>query len=195
MHQMHSLKSLEFAPRLRDSMFKDRAKQFSERLKWDLKVDEEGREFDEYDNNLARYLIRTNENGEHLASVRINFGSVNCMLRDHFAGNFPSVGKFDNKFIEITRFCITPALTREHSYLVSSELLWNVFMDCLNQGTIHTIVGLCFSPMLRVYKKIGAKPYSISRGQIDSSLLLAKWDVSKERMLQILQQKELNQHI
>lgn len=44
-------------PRLRDSMFEDRARQFRDRLNWSVSVDERGWERDEYDSLCPLYVI------------------------------------------------------------------------------------------------------------------------------------------
>ena len=51
--------------KLQDTMHRDRAIQFRDRLKWDVNVDENGWERDEYDDLNPLYVIWENERGEH----------------------------------------------------------------------------------------------------------------------------------
>jgi len=48
---------LDEFPQLRDTMFRDRADQFKTRLNWDVSVDENGFERDEYDDLNPLYEI------------------------------------------------------------------------------------------------------------------------------------------
>jgi len=48
---------LDQYPALKDSMFRDRAGQFKTRLNWDVKVDHNGYERDEYDDLNPMYVI------------------------------------------------------------------------------------------------------------------------------------------
>ena len=57
-------------PILRDSMFRDRADQFSRRLNWDVSVSSSGEERDEYDGLNPLYIIWQKQNGYHGGSMR-----------------------------------------------------------------------------------------------------------------------------
>jgi len=48
---------LDEFPQLRDTMFRDRADQFKTRLNWDVSVDENGFERDEFDDLNPLYVI------------------------------------------------------------------------------------------------------------------------------------------
>jgi acyl homoserine lactone synthase len=57
-------------PVLADSMYRDRAAQFKDRLDWEVTVDENGWEIDEYDLLNPLYIIWQDANGRHGGSVR-----------------------------------------------------------------------------------------------------------------------------
>jgi acyl homoserine lactone synthase len=61
---------LDAFPKLRDSMFRDRADQFSERLGWEVSVDENGFEKDQYDALNPLYVIWEMPDGSHGGSMR-----------------------------------------------------------------------------------------------------------------------------
>ena len=52
-------------------MFRDRATQFKTRLKWDVTVDAQGFEKDEYDALDPLYVIWENQAGRHAGSMRL----------------------------------------------------------------------------------------------------------------------------
>ncbi len=52
-------------PLLAETMFQDRAEQFSHRLGWDVSVDEKGFERDEYDDMNPLYVIWEQADGRH----------------------------------------------------------------------------------------------------------------------------------
>ena len=56
---------LEALPELKKSMFQDRADQFKTRLGWDVTVNEDGFECDEYDDLNPLYVIYQQADGSH----------------------------------------------------------------------------------------------------------------------------------
>lgn len=182
MIQYHSLQTLEGFPRLRDSMFLDRKKQFIDRHKWPLNIDNRGREFDQYDNNDSTYVVYTDEKLNHLASMRINLTSANCMLTDIFSEEFPSIKKMERESIEVTRFCISPNLSPIYSKAASRSLISAVFLYTLENTIASSIFGICEAPMLRVYKRIGATPENVRRGRFNKNLVLTEWIASPDRL-------------
>ena len=57
-------------PKLRDTMFRDRADQFQTRLGWDVAVADNGYEKDEYDELNPLYVIWEMPDGSHGGSMR-----------------------------------------------------------------------------------------------------------------------------
>ena len=57
-------------PKLKDSMYRDRADQFKTRLGWDVSVSNDGFERDEYDELNPLYVICEGADGGHLGSMR-----------------------------------------------------------------------------------------------------------------------------
>ena len=75
---------LKLYPLLADSMFRDRAAQFKDRLDWEVTVDENGWEKDEYDRLNPLYIIWENAEGRHGGSVRIMPTVGRIMTNEHF---------------------------------------------------------------------------------------------------------------
>ena len=186
MLQTHQLSTLDQHPELRDSMFQDRKKQFVDRLNWDIWSDEQGRELDSYDSDCATYIIRTNSNGDHLGSLRLTDCSKSCMLKEHFVNEFPDVRNFSKTELEITRFCISPKLRGSEAQTVSKQLINGAYFYALESNVSKSIVGLCYRPMLRVYRRANASPTSVFFGKNDGNLVMAKWRVSPQNFLDLI---------
>ena len=71
-------------PVLAESMFRDRAAQFKHRLDWEVTVDENGWEVDQYDQLNPLYIIWENAEGRHGGSVRIMPTVGRIMTNEHF---------------------------------------------------------------------------------------------------------------
>ena len=75
---------LSLYPLLADSMFRDRAAQFKDRLDWEVTVDENGWEVDQYDRLNPLYIVWENAEGRHGGSVRIMPTVGRIMTNEHF---------------------------------------------------------------------------------------------------------------
>jgi len=71
-------------PVLRDTMFRDRAAQFSTRLGWAVNIDRQGLERDEYDALNPLYVIWEGRDGRHGGSLRFLPTTGRVMINDHF---------------------------------------------------------------------------------------------------------------
>jgi len=104
---LHS-NQLDAYPVLRDSMFRDRATQFHDRLGWDVTVDARGQERDAYDDLDPLYVIWEGEGGRHGGSMRFLPTTGRTMVNEHFLHLTDGVA-IQSPFIwECTRFCLAP---------------------------------------------------------------------------------------
>ena len=133
------LSSSQSAPHKSDpalrSMFEARKRVFVDLLKWDVPVLDGRFEVDQFDTPEAVYLVLADESANHRASARLLRTD-----RSHILGQlFPSLceGTIPSglQTLEITRFCIDPALCRTQrrrtrnelvSALVDHALRWNI---------------------------------------------------------------------
>ena len=99
-------------PNLAASMFRDRNVQFVERLGWQLQVDQNGFERDEYDDLNPVYVIIENEDGLHDASLRLMPTTGRTMINEYFLGALGGHAIRRTNTWECTRFCISPAADR-----------------------------------------------------------------------------------
>ncbi len=93
-------------PLLERTMFEDRADQFKTRLGWDVSVNADGQERDEYDDQNPLYVIWEKADGTHGGSMRFLPTTGRTMVNDHFLELTDGVS-FQSPFIwECTRFCL-----------------------------------------------------------------------------------------
>lgn len=150
---------LEAHSMLHDTMFRDRGIQFHDRLKWDVKLDKNGHERDEFDTGQTLYLLSVGRNGEHVGSMRL----LPTMGKTFIAQNFSYVKLRIpircHRTWECTRFCIAPHAGRDEARRILAGLLeFGIKLD------ISYFVGVFDSRMQRIYQKIGWTPEVIGVG-------------------------------
>ncbi|MEM0977575.1 MAG: acyl-homoserine-lactone synthase [Pseudomonadota bacterium] len=165
--------ALDTYPMLRDSMFRDRARQFVERLKWDIPVTRNGLEIDQYDDEDAIYLIACNGAGEHEASMRLRPTLGRTLLEDIFPSMYRKEFRAENIW-ESTRFCVSPTDngTGAVRVLLAGQALG------LAQGLTGSL-GIYDVRMMRVYKRLGWAPEPLDESDDPSGRIgLGMWRFS-----------------
>ncbi len=177
---------LENFPKLKDTMFRDRATQFSERLKWDVNVDKNGHERDQYDDLGPLYAIWRRHDGTHGGSMRMMPTTGSCMVNDHFA--HVAGGEITSPLIwECTRFCLSPDIGDE-SARISAAMMLAVCEVGLKFQLKHA-VGVFDPRVSRIYRTLGWSPEVIgSSGLGREKIQVGLWDFSEETRC-ILSQK------
>ena len=140
-------------PKLAASMFRDRAEQFHDRLKWDVSVDKNGFERDQYDHAGALYVIWEDNAGEHAGSMRVMPTTERTMIRDHFEDLTDSVDITSPLIWETTRFCISPRHAKDGKRIAGGVMLAGHELG-LRFGLIAS-VGVFDLRMTRIYKALG----------------------------------------
>lgn len=123
------------------SMFAARKSVFVDLLKWDLPVLEERYEIDQFDDANARYLIVTDLDHHHLASVRLL-----PTIRPHILDSiFPALCAGEPprgpSTWEITRFCLGRQLRAPERRQVRNHLVTALAEHALDHG-IETYTGV-----------------------------------------------------
>ena len=140
-------------PRLSDTMFRDRAVQFHDRLNWDVSVDDTGAEMDAYDQLNPIYVIWEDVNGRHGGSLRFLPTTGDTMLNDHFQHLTDGV-EIKSPFIwECTRFCLSPKAEPK----VSAALMLGGMELGLANHLSHSL-GVFDARMVRIYRRLGWGP-------------------------------------
>jgi N-acyl-L-homoserine lactone synthetase len=167
---------LDQYPALKDSMFRDRADQFKTRLNWDVKVDHNGYERDEYDDLNPMYVIWEDAIGRHSGSMRLLPTTGPCMVNDHFS-ELMQGDKFQSPFSwEGTRFCLSRHATRR----TANALMLAAGEVMIGFGIKHRI-GVFDHRMIRIYRMIGAAPEILgSSGEGEDFVGVGLWSSTKE---------------
>lgn len=161
-------------PVLRRTMFEDRASQFRDRLGWDVRVDADGLETDQYDALNPIYVIWEDQAGRHAGSMRFLPTLGQTMVNDHFAHLLPEGRLADPLIWECTRFCLATAAAPQ----VSAALMLGgaELGACL--GLIQA-VGVFDARMVRVYRMLGWEPEIIGTdGNGRQAIGCGLWDFS-----------------
>jgi len=148
--------ALDAFPKLRDTMFKDRAFQFKERLKWDVAVTDEGHEMDEYDALNPLYMIYELPDGTHGGSMRNLPTTAETMINDHFTNLTDGVQIISPLIWETTRFCLSPKVGKLASRVAASVCLAGC--EAGIQFGLDSSVGVFDARMVHIYKRIGWEP-------------------------------------
>lgn len=146
-------------PLLKDTMFRDRADQFSRRLGWDVHVDQAGHERDEYDAMNPLYVIWEQADGRHGGSMRFLPTVGRTMVNDHF-GHLTGGVYIESPLIwECTRFCLAPGVDRR----VSAALALGAG-ELMAAFRLKHYVGVFDPRMERIYRLMGLEPEVIGTG-------------------------------
>ncbi|WP_243611487.1 acyl-homoserine-lactone synthase [Shimia aestuarii] len=158
-------------PKLKRSMFLDRADQFKTRLGWDVTVDPTGEERDAYDEMNPLYVLWEKPDGTHGGSMRLLPTTGPCMVNDHFLDLTNGV-RITSPFVwECTRFC----LARDCEPKTAAALMLGGGEVMAGFGVEH-YVGVFDARMVRIYRMIGASPEIIgAQGEGRDRISVGLW--------------------
>ncbi len=169
-------------PKLSHTMFRDRARQFRDRLKWDVTVSASGEERDQYDALNPLYVIWEMPDGSHGGSMRFLPTTGRTMVNEHFLHLLDGVPLQSPIIWECTRFC----LSASGSTRIASALMLAGSALMKGHGVDH-FVAVFDAPMQRVYRMVGASPEvlgSAGLGRAKTSVgLWTHTPASKARLL------------
>ncbi|OYX43641.1 MAG: autoinducer synthase [Rhodobacterales bacterium 32-67-9] len=163
-------------PRLRDTMFTDRATQFRKRLGWAVDVDGQGWERDDYDSLDPTYVIWQKPDGRHGGSMRFLPTVGRTMVNEHFS-SLAGGRKFSHpKVWECTRFCLAENMPPA----TSAALMLGGAQLGVGLGLARA-VGVFDARMVRIYRLLGWEPTVLgSEGQGADAISLGLWEFSEE---------------
>lgn len=175
-------------PKLAHTMFTDRAEQFSRRLKWDVRVDANGQERDEYDAENPLYVIWEKADGSHGGSMRFLPTTGRTMVNEVFSHLIGGVSVKSPLIWECTRFCLTVGAPRNIAaalVLGGSEIMARMH--------IRQFVGVFDARMVRIYRAIGASPYVLgSTGQGSEQISVGLWSYCESSRSQVAQRSRIS---
>lgn len=158
-------------PRLAASMFRDRARQFKDRLNWDVSVLTDGTERDEYDAMNPLYVIWEQADGLHGGSMRFLPTDGRTMVNDHFLSLTDGVEIRSPHIWECTRFCLAPGA----DLTISAALMLGGMEVGLGLDLSHA-VGVFDARMIRVYRRLGWGPIILgTQGKGRDAISVGLW--------------------
>lgn len=166
-------------PKLHRSMFLDRATQFKTRLNWEVTVNADGFEVDEYDLMNPIYVIWEMPDGTHGGSMRLLPTVGRTMVNDHFLDLTDGVPIESMLIWECTRFCLSPA-HQDKATDIATALLSAGCEIGLQYGLTDS-VGVYDPRMTRIYRRIGWEPTCLgTKGVGKEKISVGLWAISEE---------------
>lgn len=165
-------------PGLANQMFRHRRSQFADDYGWELNVDEQGREIDEYDLMNPLYLILRDGDGRHLGSTRLMPTTGPTMIADHFSDLTGGVQIESPTIWECTRFFI--ADRGKDSVRNAAAIMWAGCQLALRSG-VEFYVGITAAHMTRVFNACGWPSEVIGEriDEKDGHLVACLWEVTE----------------
>lgn len=164
---------LDQFPRLRDEMFTHRAERFHTRLGWDVKVDAQGHERDEYDALNPLYVIWETPEGGHGGSTRFLPTTGPVMVNDHFS-HLTDAPITSPLIWECTRFCMAPG---QGPHVAAALMLGGG--ELMRGFCVRHFVGVFDARMVRIYSRVGSSPEVLgSEGKGRARISVGLWDFS-----------------
>lgn len=171
-------------PELASGMFQHRAVQFKERLKWDVAVDHDGFEKDEYDALNPLYVIWETSPGIHGGSMRILPTVGRTMVNEHFSHLTDGVKIVSPLIWECTRFCIAPDENQNGAAIAGAIMLAGHELGM--RFGLQSSVGVFDARMVHIYRSIGWTPEIVgSQGEGRARICVGLWPFSEEIRQQI----------
>lgn len=166
--------SLNQYPTIKRTMFQDRAAQFKNRLDWDVIVDANGCEIDQYDALNPLYLIDLDDAGNHLGSMRFLPTTGRTMINEHFSDIVDGVEIVSDRIWECSRFCISLTARRKTSARLLAAGAW--LMQACN---IKHYAAVFDGRMLRVYRTLGWSPTIVGWNDANKGLGVGFWELAQ----------------
>lgn len=163
-------------PSLAKGMFRDRADQFKTRLGWDVHVNAEGEERDQYDQLNPLYVIWEESDGSHGGSMRILPTTGPVMVNEVFGHLMGGKLISSPRIWEVTRFC----LSRNASPHTAGAIMLSGG-ELMEKYKLTHIAGVFDERMIRIYRMIGSSPQVLgSEGAGRSRISVGLWPYSSD---------------
>ena len=163
------------------TMFRDRAEQFGRRQGWPVHVDERGYEQDQYDDDHSFYIVKMDEEGRHLASMRLRPTHVPCMANEHFLHALGGTPIEDPRIFEVTRFLSKP----DSETSTQDGVLISLFLgELAAQYGWEATLGVFDPYMLTVYERQQNSPEVLCEG---TSPLAGLWKDPERKLPRMCQ--------
>jgi N-acyl-L-homoserine lactone synthetase len=185
-----------------DQMFRLRARQFHDRLNWDVAV-RDGWEIDEFDGMNPLYLVSRAEGGDVAGTLRFLPTTGPTMLRDVFDRYFDPPFAVESPLVwECTRLAIEPAIAAR--WMTPTGLCRTTFelmqggCEVAMMAGIAQILGIFDRSMIRIYRRVGWVPDIVARSEstgLPGAIYLGLWDVSDANLSAMRERSGLGESV
>jgi len=146
--------------KLLEKMFRQRARFFHDRLKWDVKV-VDGQERDRYDDQSPVYIIYTDDLGRDVkGSLRLLPTTGPTLAADVFSDTLPDAVHLSAPTIwECSRFCLDETVLSNgiETIVFTARVLIAALGEVAMRAGIESIIGNFDASKLRLYRRIGCE--------------------------------------
>ena len=170
-------------PRLAREMFEHRALQFRDRLGWNVSVDADGQERDEFDRAKPLYVIWETTDGGHGGSARFLPTTGDTMVNDHFRHLSGGGAIRSPQIWECTRFCLAPGA---EGRVASALMLGGA--ELMRRFDLTHLLGVFDMSMLRVYRILGSVPEVLGK---EGGIGVGLWHENPEDRARLLKRARL----
>lgn len=175
-------------PHLARTMFRHRAEQFSKRLRWNVEVDQEGFERDQYDRLNPIYILVEDKQGNHAASMRLMPTTGRTMINEHFSRALRNGPIRDSKTWECTRFCVSPNAKPK-----TSLKLFYCAGRVMQEFDVTSLVAIFDRSMLRRYRMSGVAPQVLGEFEVgDTSVMSGQWHFNLKSLNALMTRAKLD---
>ena len=176
-------------PQLASSMFRDRKRQFADRLGWRVDVDRNGYERDQYDPLNPVYVVISDPDGNHTGSMRLLPTTGRTMINDFFSEILEGGPICDPRIWECTRFCVSERASRN-----TAAQLFAAAGFLLQELDVESLVAVFDQQMLRKYRISRVLPRVLGEGEVAGSNILAgKWAFDRDWLRELIDLSKLDQ--
>lgn len=169
-------------PHLATSMFRDRKKQFSDRLGWPVNVDWREFERDQYDLLNPIYVMIQSHDGSHAGSMRLMPTIGRTMINEHFSEALSDGALHDTKTWECTRFCVSKGQSRS-----TAIALFAAAGFLMRELSVENLVAVFDEKMKRIYGISGVAPELLGRQETNHGMVFSgRWKFSQDLLGQLV---------
>ena len=173
-------------PPVIDEMFRDRATVFCGQLGWDLTVDRNGRESDQYDPLGPTYCIIETESGRHAGSVRIMPTTGRTMLSEVFSEQTRGTIEPSPRLWEATRFCISPTVARPKLRRDIAKMIMRSMIIFASERNIGGFAGVFYEPMIVAWRRWGWGPRMVAKKPYKGEIIcVGLWEANNDILQQL----------
>tara|TARA_R110002110_G_scaffold415511_1_gene650290 strand:+ start:1049 stop:1699 length:651 start_codon:yes stop_codon:yes gene_type:complete len=175
-------------PELAQTMFRDRAIQFSERLAWKVDVDRKGYESDQYDALNPIYVIIEDVSGRHAGSMRLLPTTGRTVINEHFLTALEDAPITSSTTWECTRFCLSPSAAPR-----TAAKLFAAAGRLMQELNVTLLVGVFDHLMLRKYRISGVAPEVLCEVDVAGTfVLIGQWQFCQAQLKDLMRGASLD---